>query len=73
MISLKTNCEECTHKNVCRNKNNAKNDMDRLASMTYGTGSNDDYSWAIMMESRHVDIIFSCHDFMKSGGPILRQ
>lgn len=73
MISLKTNCEECIHKNVCRNKNNAKNDMDRLASMTYGTGSNDDYSWAIMMESRHVDIIFSCHDFMKSGRPILRQ
>lgn len=73
MIGLKTNCEECTHKDVCLYRNNAKNDMERLASTTYGEGPNDDYSWSIMMESRHVDISFACHDFMKSGGPILRN
>lgn len=67
-IRLATKCEECFHEKVCKNRNNAKYDMDKLSKMTYGCGPNDDYYWPIMMEHRHVDITFSCPDFNRKGG-----
>ena len=66
MIKLATECEKCIHKNVCKNENNAKYAMEKLKSMQYGKGPNDDYSWEIMMEAEHVNISFSCPDFNSS-------
>ena len=66
MIKLKTDCAKCVHEKVCRNKNNAVNAMIKLKNMTYGNGPNDDYDWGIMMESKHVDIEFSCPDYMEN-------
>lgn len=66
MIKLKTDCVKCLHEKVCKNKNNAVNDMNKLKIMQYGKGPNDDYDWAIMMEHRHVNIEFSCPDYCKN-------
>lgn len=63
MIKLTSDCEKCMHSNVCKYKNNAKNDMERLSLMTYGDGPNDDYNWSTMSESRHVNITFSCDNY----------
>lgn len=63
MIKLKSDCEKCMHSDVCKYKNNAKNDMERLSLMTYGDGPNDDYNWSTMSESRHVNITFSCDNY----------
>ena len=66
MIKLKTDCAKCLHEKVCKHKNNAVNAMIKLKNMTYGNGPNDDYDWGIMMESKHVDIEFSCPDYMEN-------
>lgn len=71
MIKLKTDCKDCIHEKVCKNKNNAKYDMQRLNSSIYGKGPNDDYNWEYMMNARHVDIEFSCPDF--SSNPAVRR
>ena len=63
MIKLNTDCEKCIHKKVCRNKDNAKNAMERLKNMQYGEGPNDDYDWDNMMDSKRVNIAFSCPDY----------
>lgn len=65
MIKLKNKCDECIHVKVCRNKDNAQIAMEKLKNTQYGDGPNDDYDWDTMMESRHVNIEFSCSDFMK--------
>lgn len=70
MIKLKTDCKDCIHEKVCKNKNNAKYDMEKLKNTMYGKGPNDDYYWYIMMEARHVDIEFSCPDF--TSGVVFR-
>lgn len=66
MIKLATDCDKCIHKNICRNKDNAKSDMEKLKKMTYGKGPNDDYDWNVMMKHRNVIINFSCPDFLES-------
>ena len=66
MITLKTDCNKCTHADVCRYKDNSANDMNKLKNMTYGNGSNDDYNWDIMSESRHVKITFECPDYTET-------
>lgn len=63
MIYLENDCSKCIHKHVCKNKDHAKTDMEKLMSMRYGTGPNDDYDWNTMMESRGVTIRFSCKNF----------
>ena len=65
MIKLKTNCDECVHKKVCKNINNAELNMNKLKKIQYGTGSNNDYYWDIMMKHYNVVIEFSCPDFEK--------
>lgn len=71
MIKLKTDCKDCIHEKVCKNKNNAKHAMQRLNSSIYGKGPNDDYDWEYMMNALHVDIEFSCPDF--SSNPAVRR
>ena len=65
MMELKTNCKDCLHNKMCRFKGNAESDFEKLAGTTYGDGVNDDYSWEIMLSSRHVNVTFSCADFLK--------
>lgn len=67
MIELKTKCEECIHKKVCKNVGNAKRDMEKLKNMTYSNHPNMDYPWEIIMDSRNVHITFSCDDFHKEN------
>ena len=73
MIKLKTDCDTCLHKDICKYKDNAKIDMNKLKDMNYGTGSNDDYSWDDISESRHVDIAFSCTDYRNGQTAIQRR
>lgn len=68
MIRLATDCKECVHEKMCKYRNNAVHAMNKLSSMTYGTGPNDDYDWNTMMECEHVTITFSCPDFNRKGG-----
>ena len=63
MIKLTTDCETCSHKNVCQYKDNAKSDMNKLKDTRYGTGPNDDYNWETMSSHRHVNVTFSCSDY----------
>ena len=72
MITLKTNCDDCIHSNICRFKDNAKSDMERLKGTMYGKGLNDDYDWDTILKSRNVNVVFSCPDFKKKDVPILR-
>lgn len=65
MIKLKTNCDNCIHKKVCKNINNAENNMNKLKKTQYGSGPNNDYDWDIMMKHNNVVIEFSCPDFEK--------
>lgn len=67
MIELKTKCEECIHKKVCKNVGNAKRDMEKLKNMTYSNHPNMDYSWETIMDSRNVHITFFCDDFHKAN------
>ena len=67
MFVLKTKCEKCALQQVCSYKGNAAAAMNKLRHLTYGKGLNDDYSWDIMMQFKHVDISFSCPHFVKKG------
>lgn len=73
MIKLKTNCNDCIHKKVCKNVNNARYNMTKLKDMQYGSGPNDDYNWDTMMEHHNVIIEFSCPDFEKQKASIKTQ
>lgn len=63
MIRLKTNCNNCIHNKTCKFKGHAEEDMKKLKNMIYGDGPNDDYNWDTMLESRHVNVDFSCPDY----------
>lgn len=65
MIKLATNCNECIHAKVCRNKYNTNTAMEKLKNMQFGKGPNDDYTWDTIMNFSNVDILFSCPDFLK--------
>ena len=71
MIKLTTDCSKCEYAKVCKYKGRAEADMNKLKKMRYGDGPNDDYGWGTMMESRNVDITFSCPDF-KEVKPVWR-
>ena len=64
MFKLKEDCEKCSHNVVCKNKNNAKNAMEKLKNTRYGDGPNDDYGWDIMSNNLNITITFSCPDYM---------
>lgn len=66
MIKLVTDCDACIHKTICKYKDNAKADMNKLKNMNYGTGLNDDYDWETISDSRHVNVTFACSDY-KNG------
>lgn len=66
MINLKTNCEDCVHAKVCKNRDNAKSFKNRLLENNYGLGPNDDYDWNTMSDYYRVNIDISCLDFEKS-------
>ena len=67
MIKLETKCEDCIMNGTCKYKNNALYAMNKLKSMDYGIGPNDDYDWDIMMEHLAVDVTFSCRHFISSA------
>ena len=72
MIKLKTECDICMHKKLCRFVYNAKNDMEKLKNTQYGNSPDTDYDWDYMTKYRNVDITFSCPNFqvniVKKGG-----
>ena len=68
MIELKTKCDECIHKNVCKYENRAKDAMEKLKSTKYGEHEGRDYNWETMSNSEDFVISFSCLDFMICGG-----
>lgn len=70
MIKLATDCGKCIHQQVCSYRGNAGHALEKLKKMQYGKGPNDDYDWDTMMKARHVDITFSCPDFVKIALPI---
>lgn len=70
MIKLATDCKDCIHSKVCRNKDNAKSAMEKLKKMQFGKGPNDDYDWDTMMKVCNVNINFSCPDYVKIALPI---
>ena len=63
MIKLTSNCNDCSHADICRYKDNAKMAMEKLKNMQYGKGPNDDYDWDTIMKSKNVNITFSCPDY----------
>lgn len=63
MIKLKTDCDICMHKRICRFVHNAKNDMEKLKDTQYGNSPSTDYDWDYMAKYRNVDIFFSCPNF----------
>lgn len=65
-VNLKTKCEECVHKKVCRNTGMAKLFSDKLKQTNYGDGPNDDYDYGIMSDHYHVNIDISCKDFERA-------
>lgn len=73
MINLKTDCEKCIHKEVCKNKNNAKMFSEKLSNLNFGDGPNDDYDWNIMSNCYHVRIDISCPDFREDQGNIRKR
>lgn len=70
MIRLGTDCSKCIHAKICKNKDNAKNAMNKLKNTIYGEGPNDDYDWEIMMAHKDVVITFSCPNY--SVGNVFR-
>lgn len=66
MIKLVTKCENCIHRNVCRNCDQPKYFADRLSKNNYGNGSNDDYDFVTMSEHYHVNIDISCEDYKQN-------
>lgn len=70
-IVLKSDCKLCEHNKVCRYKDNAKNDAEKLKKMTYGPGPNNDYDWDTMSTNRNVKITFECPGY-KENQPVWR-
>ena len=62
-VNLKTNCKDCIHEKVCKNRGIAESFNKRLSELTYGCGPNDDYDWNTMSDCYHVKIDISCSDF----------
>ena len=62
-VNLKTDCEKCTHKKVCKNHSAALTFANKLKEINYGLGPNDDYSYDTMSDHYHVNIDISCKDF----------
>ena len=65
MIELKTKCEDCIHKKVCKNIGNTRYAMEKLKNMIYSNQINIDYSWEVIMKNENIHISFSCDDFIK--------
>lgn len=66
MIELKTDCERCFHRGICRYKNNAKIAMEKLKNTIYGSNGslrpiNND--WDTVSTQDHYNISFSCPTF----------
>lgn len=71
MINLKTECKDCIHEKVCKNKGNPIWIKNKLAEMTLGSGPNDDYDWATMTDAYRVKIDISCSDYSRSNSSIM--
>lgn len=71
MISLRTDCDKCTHVKVCKNRNNAKAAVEKLKNTNYGSGPNDDdvielrtrLCWDAMSRHMNIEIDISCPDY----------
>lgn len=73
MLKLKTDCDRCSHVKVCKNRNNAKQAMEKLKNMNYGSGPNDDYGWDIMSDHLNIKIEFFCPDYEERRPTIGRR
>lgn len=66
MIKLKMDCNDCIHNNVCQYKHNARFAMNKFKKSTFASGiSNETCTWEEKMNIDHVDIEFSCPDFVR--------
>lgn len=67
MVTVKTDCNHCIHRNVCRNEGKVDSYAKKLRNTNFGKGPNDDYDWNTISESDHIDIEFSCKDYSKDA------
>ena len=74
MIKLKTDCTDCIHSITCRYAHNARFAMDKLKKEVFTSDvSNDFCTWDDKMAHDHVDIEFSCPDFVRKHQINLRE
>ena len=63
-VNLKTNCNNCIHANVCKNRGQAAIFEKKLKSINYGDGPiSADYDFGTMSNYYHVNIDISCNDY----------
>lgn len=74
MIINKTNCEECVHSKVCKNRDNTKMLCEKLINSNCHPDLNDNsiYKWSDMCNRYNVKIELSCPDFEKRQTTLLR-
>ena len=58
-IELTTDCKDCMHNAVCKYEGNALSAMEKLKNAFDGG-----CKWEDSMKNKHVDITFSCPDFI---------
>ena len=64
MIKLKTDCDNCIHVKVCKNKNNARIFMERLSDLAMGCiQHNDNISVKAAADYYNASIDIYCPDF----------
>lgn len=63
MVINMTRCEECIHKQICKNKNQPNIFKEKVESSMYGKGPNDDYDIGIMSEHYDINIQIRCKNY----------
>ena len=68
MINLKTNCEDCIHVKVCKNKDSSKRFLEKLTKVR----DDCDYDCENLSYQYNVNVDISCPDFEKRPTTLLR-
>lgn len=74
MISVKTDCGECSHSKVCQYKHNARLAMNKFKKEMFISGiSNEACTWEDKMAQDHVNVEFSCPDYKQNLDTLVRE
>ena len=63
MITVKENCNDCVHKDVCKNKGVPDMFSRKISETMFGYGPNDDYGIEYMSDHYCIGIDISCKNF----------